>query len=122
METDEHTLFPAEDYRKNKRDEDFTTDVRSTEQSSRAKNDDLSYKSESSSNFHTNEERSSSKIEMDPWIVDFPNLCIELKDEYTDGNNQNSLTELMNDLTDATNLSSVRGKINIFCNSTAHAS
>jgi len=118
METEENALFLAEDYRKNKRYEDVTSDMRSTEQSSLAKNDDLSYKSESSSNFHTNEEHSSSGIEMDPWLVDFPDLCIELKEEYTDGNNHISTTELMNDLNDATNQSSVRGKIKSFCNST----
>lgn len=106
MDAEEDTLFPAGDYIMNKNDEDVITNMRSNEEATLAKNDHLGYKSEGSS-FHTNEELHS-RIEIDSWL-DFPNLCIDLKDEYTDGNTDTSVTELMNDLSDATNLNSVRG-------------
>lgn len=114
MDAEEDTLFPSGDYRKNKNDEDAITNMMSIEEASLAKNDHHGYKSESSS-FHINEELPSSRIEIDSWL-DFPNLCIDLKDEYTDRNNDTSVTEMMNDLSDASNLNSLRGSIISFCN------
>lgn len=114
MDVEENTLFPCGDYIKNEKDEDVITDKRSNEEAPLAKNDHLGYTSESS-NFHTSEELNSSRIEIDSWL-DFPNLCIDLKDEYTDGNDDTSVTELMNELTDTSNLNSVRGNIRSFCN------
>ncbi|ONK63533.1 uncharacterized protein A4U43_C07F16210 [Asparagus officinalis] len=109
METEEDALFPGVEYEKFKRDEGLTSLVQCTEQSAEAKHSHISYRSDGSSGFQTNEELSSSQAEIDSWL-DFPNLCIELKDDYSHGNNHNPVMESMNDLTDGTSLNSVRGE------------
>lgn len=109
METRDNTSIPVEDYRKNKRDEGLAA-MRPTEQVSQATNDSHCFKLEGSSNFHTNEELSSPRIETDS-LFDFPNLSIELKDELIDGNSHNAMTELLDDIPDGTTLNSTIGDI-----------
>ncbi|ONK67504.1 uncharacterized protein A4U43_C05F730 [Asparagus officinalis] len=102
--------FTAGDYRADKKDEGATIDVRATGQTSQSENGHLHRKLENSSSIHTNEELASSRIEMDQ-LSGFSNLSMEPRDEFTDGNNHSSVTELMNDLTDATNLNLMTGSI-----------
>lgn len=114
METSVDMLLPAGDYKKSKRD-DSVACMMSSEQFPQATHGHHCFKSEGSSGFHSSEELSSSGTEMD-LLFDIPNSSIELKDEFIDENCHRAMRELMNDITDETNLNTTTGNIMSFYN------